>query len=309
MHKSMKHKALKTLLLTATTIAQVAVNAQPLGRFIGTIQTEWLPDGRSMRLLKDLTFVDSTGVEWEAPRGSIVDGASIPKVAWSVVGGPFEGKYRNASVIHDVACDKRIRAWESVHKAFYNAMLTSGVTPLRAKLMYAAVYHFGPRWPRISRITGNTNLISPLFSSPMLESEKNDLRKRLRWDLRVNRVAPGTSIELLGVKRVSSYNSGILGFSAEAPKIQAEFKLVPPERSLSQSELQRLQTLIEKQEELGQGGMSLDEIEAYPSSPSQSGYSTTSSVREALGIIDKPSTVRPNGRSDVMDSPPNLESK
>lgn len=284
----MKHKALKTLLLTVTTIAQAAVNAQSLGKFIGSIQTEWLPDGRSMRLLKDLTFVDSTGVEWKAPRGSIVDGASIPKVAWSLVGGPFEGKYRNASVIHDVACDQRIRAWESVHMAFYNAMLTSGVTPLRAKLMYSAVYHFGPRWPRISRVISNTNLISPLSSDPILESERKGLRVGLGRELRENRVAPGTSIELAGIKRVSSYSSGFMGAFGKAPKIQAEFKLVPPKRSLTESELQRLQALIEKKEELGQGGMSLEEIEAYPSSPSQGVYSTSPSAREALGTIEEP---------------------
>ena len=29
---------------------------------------------------------------------------------------------------------------------FYNACLCGGVEPLKAKTLYAAVYHFGPRW-------------------------------------------------------------------------------------------------------------------------------------------------------------------
>ena len=61
--------------------------------------------------------------------------------------GAFEGKYRQASVLHDVACDRKIEPWEQVHEMFYWAMLASGVSSLKAKIMYAAVYHKGPRWP------------------------------------------------------------------------------------------------------------------------------------------------------------------
>lgn len=120
--------------------------AEPYGKFIGDVQTQWLDDGRRMKLLSPLTYLDSQGERWIAPEGSIVDGASIPQFAWSVIGGPFEGKYRKASVIHDVACVEKRRPWELVHEAFYNGMRASGVSELTAKIMYAAVYHFGPRW-------------------------------------------------------------------------------------------------------------------------------------------------------------------
>jgi Protein of unknown function (DUF1353) len=99
-----------------------------------------------MKLLKTFKFIDPMGREWVAPEGAIIDGASIPQVAWSFIGGPFEGVYRDASVIHDVACDQRSRPWKVVHEAFYDAMITSGVSPLKAKVMYGAVYHYGPRW-------------------------------------------------------------------------------------------------------------------------------------------------------------------
>jgi hypothetical protein len=62
------------------------------------------------------------------------------------MGGPFEGKYRDASIVHDWYCDLRTRSWQNVHLVFYEAMLTSGVALSRARLMYAAVYWGGPRW-------------------------------------------------------------------------------------------------------------------------------------------------------------------
>jgi hypothetical protein len=123
------------------------------GKYIGTIEARWLEDGRRMELLKPLTFIDPDNLEWVAPAGSIVDGASIPQAAWSLIGGPFEGKYRNASVIHDVACVEKKRTWQAVHTVFYYAMLTSGVEDLQAKTMYAAVYQFGPRWDLETTVT------------------------------------------------------------------------------------------------------------------------------------------------------------
>jgi hypothetical protein len=68
------------------------------------------------------------------------------KLSLKFMGGPFSGQYRNASVIHDVACVQRTRPWKVVHKAFYNAMKASGVSNRLANIMYGAVYHFGPRW-------------------------------------------------------------------------------------------------------------------------------------------------------------------
>ncbi|MEM6535132.1 MAG: DUF1353 domain-containing protein [Pseudomonadota bacterium] len=103
-------------------------------------------DGRKAVLIEDFTYIDSDNVAWTAPSGWVVDGASIPQALWGFIGGPFSGKYRNASVIHDYYCDERIRPWEEVHRVFYDAMLTSGVEPRKAATMFSAVYRFGPRW-------------------------------------------------------------------------------------------------------------------------------------------------------------------
>lgn len=115
-------------------------------RYEGNPAFEWLPDGRHMKLLNDFTYYDPSDEAWPVPAGAQVDGASIPRLLWTVIGGPFAGAYRNASVIHDWYCDIRSRPWKSVHKMFYNAMKTSGVAELQAKIMFAGVYYKGPRW-------------------------------------------------------------------------------------------------------------------------------------------------------------------
>jgi hypothetical protein len=80
-----------------------------------------------------------------------------------MLGGPFDGKYRNASVIHDWFCDRRSAPWERVHRVFYEAMLASGVEPYKAKLMYLAVYYQGPRWTeQAEKNNGLVNKALPL---------------------------------------------------------------------------------------------------------------------------------------------------
>ena len=120
--------------------------AANFGRFKGDVIALWLPDGRNMKLTQRFAYIDPRGKEWVAPKGSVVNGASIPGSLWSVVGGPFEGQYRHASVIHDVGCEEMTSKWEDVHLMFYEACRCGGVSEARGKMMYYAVYNFGPRW-------------------------------------------------------------------------------------------------------------------------------------------------------------------
>jgi len=116
------------------------------GRFDGKVVATWDDAGRDMTLVEDFTYVDPSDKQWHAPAGSIVNGASIPKAFWSIIGGPFEGPYRNASVVHDVGCNEMTESWRDVHRMFYDACRCGGVSESKAKMMYWAVYHFGPRW-------------------------------------------------------------------------------------------------------------------------------------------------------------------
>ena len=115
-------------------------------KFYGSVKAEFLKDGRNMRLLERFTYLDPYCRSWEAPAGAVVDGASIPMFAWSIIGGPFEGKYREASVIHDVGVSRTKRALGIRSFSLFLRNVGRGVDRAHAKVMYAAVYHFGPRW-------------------------------------------------------------------------------------------------------------------------------------------------------------------
>ncbi|PZR77290.1 MAG: hypothetical protein DLM73_00030 [Chthoniobacterales bacterium] len=125
--------------------------AGPWGYYSGPIDTRWDADGRTMTLLNELHYTDPKGVVWIAPAGSVIDGASIPRALWSFMGGPFEGRYRNASVLHDVAYDQKSRPPAETDRMFYNAMRCSGVGVVEAKTMYYALFRHGHHWraPRI----------------------------------------------------------------------------------------------------------------------------------------------------------------
>ena|SRR6266446_10472325 len=125
---------------------EVATQSHPWGYYTGAPVTRWNPDGRSMTLLNELRYTDPRGEVWIAPAGAVVDGASIPRSLWSFMGGPFEGRYRNASVLHDVAYDQHDRPWQDCDRMFYNAMRCSGVGPVEAKTMYYTLYRFGRHW-------------------------------------------------------------------------------------------------------------------------------------------------------------------
>jgi hypothetical protein len=116
-------------------------------RFVGELVLRDVdPKGRNFELDQPFGYIDPSGTRWQAEKGLVTDGATIPWPLWSIVGGPFEGEYRRAAVVHDFYCDRKYRGWERTHRVFYDAMVTGGVNPIKAKLMYYAVWRFGPRW-------------------------------------------------------------------------------------------------------------------------------------------------------------------
>jgi len=240
--RAMRRTLAMLLLLTSSSLWPAF--AQEFGMFVGSVQSEWLDDGRRMRLLAPFAYIDPRGLEWEAPAGSIVDGASIPQFAWSLLGGPFEGKYRNASVIHDVACDQQARPWEAVHEAFYWAMRASGVETIQARMMYAIVYHFGPRWTRRVQLDG----------IPMTGVEAEVRRVQAEVDAR-NRayvaaiqIRPRTSDEII---------------ANQPERADVTIDVTPVVPSLSAPDLYDLLARIEQRETSPRGQMSLEEIRDY----------------------------------------------
>lgn len=123
----------------------------PFGSFEGTVVGEWLrQDGeyRDMKLREDFAFVDNSGRRWIAPAGRVINGASIPRGLWDIVGSPYDGAYREASVVHDVACDDKSATWQDVHYMFYLACKCGGLEANKAKVLFWAVWYGGPRWEK-----------------------------------------------------------------------------------------------------------------------------------------------------------------
>jgi Protein of unknown function (DUF1353) len=114
--------------------------------FFGDLMLQPLQDGRNMRVVTNVGYIDDRMRKWEVPAGSITDGASIPRPLWSIIGSPFTGKYLRASVLHDRFVATKFRSWADTHEMFYNVMIADGVGRSEATLIWAAVYRFGPRW-------------------------------------------------------------------------------------------------------------------------------------------------------------------
>lgn len=122
-----------------------------VAEFHGVVKTEWVRgesamDTRRFKLLAPVEYVASDETVWKAEPGTVINGASIPRAFWSVIGAPTTGPYRDASVIHDYYCGTRERHWEATHWVFYDACRASGLGPWKANVMYLAVYHYGPMW-------------------------------------------------------------------------------------------------------------------------------------------------------------------
>jgi uncharacterized protein DUF1353 len=116
--------------------------------FIGNL--EFLPAGCEQaglcKIKTDFRYKDPTGIEWLTKAGDTTDGASIPFWAQPFVGQPFDKMFIKAAVIHDHYCDRHVRPWRQTHRVFYDGLAESGVGIPKAKLMYYAVYLFGPKW-------------------------------------------------------------------------------------------------------------------------------------------------------------------
>jgi hypothetical protein len=175
--------------ITATFVLALSssvVIAQEKNTFVGNLVLKDIDtaDGVNFELVEPFGYIDSEGNRWQAEKGLVTDCASIPRALWSVVGAPCTGPYRRAAIIHDFYCVFKYRPWEKVHKVFYDAMIASGVPQLKAKLMYYAVWRFGPRWEiePIFICNGACTLITEILSNVVVID--NDSRERYKAELR-----------------------------------------------------------------------------------------------------------------------------
>lgn len=148
----------------------------------------------------NLIFTDYEGVKWTAPKGTLTDGASVPRLALPITDGRWNREFLKAAVVHDAYCQKenkticpdqyQKRPWQKVHRMFYDACLAGGTQTLLAQIMYAAVWIGGPRWndpkqddwQEVSRdvltlgFTGTRAWIKQ--NNPTIEAIEADLKRR-----------------------------------------------------------------------------------------------------------------------------------
>lgn len=107
---------------------------------------EDLPKGY-IRTKSYLGYTDDKGLLWEAPIGTITDGASIPKAFWWIIGSPLNPEYIEAAIIHDKYCRSMERPSRDVHAVFEKMLKESPDVPKWKRIAMAfAVRHFGPRF-------------------------------------------------------------------------------------------------------------------------------------------------------------------
>lgn len=90
-------------------------------------------------LVEDYSFKGKiSGVDYTIPKGFVSDGASIPRVLWSIFGGPFCPKNLEASVQHDYLIHLNLDS-DSRDLQFYSTLVSKGTSKWKAKIMYLGV--------------------------------------------------------------------------------------------------------------------------------------------------------------------------
>lgn len=112
--------------------------------FSGEPLTRW-KNSREMILEEDFYYIDPESRKWNAPKGSHLNGATIPMALWNTIGSPYVGKYRRASVVHDVGVgelgnpDVSEEQRKKADRMFYHACRYDGCSKHFAGMLYTGV--------------------------------------------------------------------------------------------------------------------------------------------------------------------------
>ncbi|OIN60244.1 DUF1353 domain-containing protein [Arsenicibacter rosenii] len=142
------NKKLLVYCLTAIFFSAACI-IKPERKFVGAPVVQYLnAQGQlyGLRIKTGFGFVDEAGKIWVVPDGVIIDSTSLPEQARTLAGSPYTADYRNAFIVHAYHCKHKQEKWLAIHRMFFEACLTTGVDEPTAKMMYAALYAYAPRW-------------------------------------------------------------------------------------------------------------------------------------------------------------------
>ena len=103
-----------------------------------------LPDGIHWEVTEEFEYhigsEDSNEII-RVPKGFISDLASIPRIFWSLIGGPW-GKYGYAAIVHDFLYHAQPCSRKEADRIFLEAMQVLGVNRFKRWIMYNMVRIF-----------------------------------------------------------------------------------------------------------------------------------------------------------------------
>ncbi|MEO1079773.1 MAG: DUF1353 domain-containing protein [Pseudomonadota bacterium] len=150
----------------------------------------------TFRLREEFRFTDTNGFVWVTEAKWRVDGATILRAVWTIVGGPMSGRYLYASIIHDKYCDTKERTAHDTHRNFYYGMRAKGVSPSKARLMHWAVRTFGPSW-KVVKPAAAYGISGPTVYTLETESVAAPAISEDQLDVLLEEIDPASSLEKL----------------------------------------------------------------------------------------------------------------
>ena len=88
--------------------------------------------------------LDGTPIIYTVPAGTPTDFASVPRIVPSLFAQAIDAI--EPAIVHDHMCQVRPFTSQVAAAVFLAAMEVSGVPWLRRRVMYRAVWTFGPQW-------------------------------------------------------------------------------------------------------------------------------------------------------------------
>jgi hypothetical protein len=102
---------------------------QEIDQLSWSIESRPLKDGTGQILVREFRWhgpFRGDNVMIVASPGFIWDGASIPRVAWTLIGSPFTGTYQRAALAHDILYETH-KAWISGREEYVSREWADGL--------------------------------------------------------------------------------------------------------------------------------------------------------------------------------------
>jgi len=90
------------------------------------------------QLKADFKFI-ANGLTFIIPAGFVFDGASIPKIFWTITTSPFNPKVMRAACIHDFLYRTHAIPRKQADKLFMQILIEDGMAEESAEVLYSAV--------------------------------------------------------------------------------------------------------------------------------------------------------------------------